>query len=68
MNGLFMLFSLYIRKKTPQIRSIHNLVNKLETTGSLMGKEPARKRIVLTERKVDTTGAQHETSPKKSLK
>ena len=52
----------------PQIRSIHNLVNKLETTGSLMGKEPVRKRIVLTEQKLDTTGAQHEMSPRKCLK
>jgi len=43
-------------------------VNKLETTGSLMSKKPARKRTVLTEQKLDTIGAQLETSPRKSLK
>ena len=51
-----------------QIQSIHNLVNKLETTGSLMGKKLARKRTVLTEEKLDTISAQLETSPRKSLK
>jgi len=52
----------------PETQSIHHLVNKLETTGSLMNKKPARKRTVLTEQKLDTSGAQLETSPKKSLK
>jgi hypothetical protein len=52
----------------PSKQSIHNLVNKLKTTGSLLDKKPDRKRTVLREEKLDNIGARLETSPRKSLR
>jgi len=52
----------------PSRQSIHNLVNKLKRTGSLLDKKPDRKRTVLTEDKLDKIEARLETSPRKSLR
>jgi transposase len=49
-------------------QTIHNLVNKLRTTGLLIDKKTKHKRPVLAEEKLDDTGARLEHTPRKSLK
>jgi transposase len=52
----------------PSRQTIHNLVNKLRTMGFLIDKETKYKHRVLTEKKLDDTGARLEHTPGKSLK
>jgi hypothetical protein len=52
----------------PSRQTIHNLVNKLRSTGFLIDKKQKYKRRVLTEEKLDDTGARPEHTPRKSLK
>jgi hypothetical protein len=47
---------------------IHNLVNKLRTTGLLIDKKTKHKLRVLTEGKLNIIGARLEHAPRKSLK
>jgi hypothetical protein len=54
-------------EKVPSRQTIHNLVNKLRTTGLLTDKKTKHKRSVLTE-KLDNIGARLEHIPRKSLK
>jgi hypothetical protein len=54
-------------ERVPSRQTIHNLVNKLRTTGLLIDKKQKHKRRVLTE-KLDDTGARLEHTPRKSLK
>jgi hypothetical protein len=49
-------------------QSIHRLVNKLKTRGTLLHKMPDMKQTVLTEETMDSSGARLEMSPRKSLK
>jgi hypothetical protein len=55
-------------ESVPSRQSIHYLVNKLKTTGSLLDKKPDRKQNVLTEETLDNIGARLETSQRKFLK
>lgn len=52
----------------PSKSTIHDLVKKLRTTGSLIDQKRERKRSVLTEDKLDEIGENLERSPKKSLR
>jgi hypothetical protein len=54
----------HVSRRTSFKHSIHYLVNKLKTTGSLLDIKPAMKGTVLTEE----TLVRLETSPRKSLK
>jgi hypothetical protein len=57
------------RRTSSKWQSIHYLVSKLKTTGSLLDKKPDRKWNVLTVEVLDNIGARlEETSPRKSLK
>jgi hypothetical protein len=47
-------------KRVPSRQTIHNLVNKLRTTGLLIDKKQKPKRRVLTEEYLDDTGARLE--------
>jgi hypothetical protein len=51
----------------PSRQSMHYLINKLKTTGSLLDKTPDRKRTVLTEETLGDTGARLETSQRISI-
>jgi hypothetical protein len=53
--------------RVPSRQSIHNLVNKLRTTGLLIDKKTKHKRRVITE-ELDDTGARLKHTPRKSLK
>jgi hypothetical protein len=53
-------------ERVPSRQTIHNLLNKLGTTGLLIDKKEKHKCQVLTEEKLDDTGARLE--PRKSLK
>jgi hypothetical protein len=53
-------------KELPQ--TIHNLVNKLISTGRLIDKKQTHKSRVLTEEKLDDIGAKLEHTPSISLK
>jgi transposase len=44
-------------ERVPSRQTIHNLVNKLRTTGFLIDKKTKHKGRVLTEEKLDETGA-----------
>jgi transposase len=44
-------------ERVPSRQTIHNLVNKLRTTGFLIDKKTKHKRRVLTEEKLDEVGA-----------
>jgi RNA polymerase-binding transcription factor DksA len=44
-------------ERVPSRQTIHNLVNKLRTTGLLLDEKTKHKRRVLTEEKLDATGA-----------
>jgi hypothetical protein len=54
-------------ERVPSRQTIHNLVNKLRTTGFLIDKKTKHKRRVLTE-KLDDMGARLEHTPRKSLR
>jgi transposase len=55
-------------ERVPSRQTIHNLVNKLRSTGLLIDKKQKHKRRVLTEEKLDDMGARLEHTPRKSLK
>jgi transposase len=55
-------------ERAPSRQTIHNLVNKVRTTGLLIDKKTKHKRRVLTEEKLDEIGARLEHAPRKSLK
>jgi transposase len=55
-------------ERVPSRQIIHNLVNKLRTTGLLVDKEQKHKRRVLTEEKLDGMRARLQHTPRKSLK
>jgi transposase len=55
-------------ERVPSRQTIHNLVNKLGTTGLLMDKKAKHKRRVLTEEKLDDTEVRLDHAPRKSLK
>jgi transposase len=55
-------------ERVPSRKTIHNLVNKLRTTGLLIVKKQNHKRRLLTEEKLDDIGARFEHTPRKSLK
>jgi transposase len=48
----------------PSRQTIHNLVNKLRSTGLLIDKKQKHKRRVLTEEKLDDMGARLEHTPR----
>jgi hypothetical protein len=52
----------------PSRQRIHNVVNRLRSTGLLIDKTQKYKRRVLTEEKLDDIGARLEHTPRKSLK
>jgi hypothetical protein len=54
-------------ERVPSRQTIHNLENKLTTTGLLIGKKQKHQRRVLTE-KLEHIGATLEHTPRKSLK
>jgi hypothetical protein len=51
----------------PARSTIHNLVNKFKTTGSLLDKKIKRRHHELTEGRLNDNGARLERSPRKSL-
>jgi transposase len=51
----------------PSRQTIHNLVNKLRSTGLLIDKRQKNKNEMLTEKKLDDIGARLEHTPRKSL-
>jgi transposase len=55
-------------ERVPSRQTIHNLVNKLRTTGLLIENKQKHKRRVLTEEKLDDIGARLEHAPRKTLK
>jgi transposase len=55
-------------ERVPSRQTIHNLVNKLRSTGLWRDKEQKHKRRVRTEEKLDDIGARLEHTPRKSLK
>jgi hypothetical protein len=55
-------------ERVPSRQTIHNLVNKLSTTGLLIDKKQKHTRRVLTEEKLNDKGARFEHTPRKSLK
>jgi transposase len=55
-------------ERVPSTQIIHNLVNKLRTTGLLTDKKQKHERQVLTEEKLDDIGNKLEHTPRKSLK
>jgi hypothetical protein len=56
------------RVTVPSTIDIHELINKVRSTGSLLGKKPAKKYCVLTEEKLDEIRARLEHTPQKSLR
>jgi hypothetical protein len=54
--------------QVPRRQTIHNLVNKRISTGTLTDKKKKHKRRVLSREKLDDTGARLERTPRKSLK
>jgi hypothetical protein len=57
----------FVMKEFPVGKKIHNLVNKLRTTGFLIDKKQEHKLRVLTE-KLDNIGGRLEYTPRKSMK
>jgi transposase len=55
-------------ERVPSRQTVHNLVNKLRTTGLLIDKKRESKRRVLTEEKLYDIGARLGHTPRKSLK
>jgi hypothetical protein len=55
-------------ERVPSRQTFHNLVNKHRTTGLLIHGKRKYMRRVLTEDKIDDTGARLEHTPRKSLK
>jgi hypothetical protein len=58
----------YHDERVPSRQTMHNLVNKLRTTGLLIDKKQKHERRVFTEEKLDDTGARLEHTLRKSLK
>jgi hypothetical protein len=58
----------FLDERVPSRQTIHNLVNKLKTTGHLIDKTLKHKLRMLTEVKLDNIGARLEHTPIKSLK
>jgi hypothetical protein len=54
-------------ERVPSRQTSRSLVNKLRTTGLLIDKKQKHKRRMLTEEKLDATGATLEHTPRKSL-
>jgi hypothetical protein len=52
----------------PSSTGIHEPINKVRSTGSLLDKKPATKRNVLTEEELDEIGPTLEQTPQKSLR
>jgi hypothetical protein len=53
----------------PSTTGIHELINKVRSTGSLLDKKPAEKKSrVLAEEKLDEIGGRLEQTPQKSLR
>jgi hypothetical protein len=52
----------------PSTTGIHELINKVRSTGSLLDKKPAKKHSVFTKEKLDEIGARLEHTPQKSLR
>jgi hypothetical protein len=55
-------------ERVPSKQTVHNLVNKLKTTGLLIDKKQKHKLQVLTEEKLDDVGARLEHTHRRSLK
>jgi hypothetical protein len=55
-------------KEFPVDKTIHNLVNKLWSTGLLIDKKQKHKCPLLTDEKLDDKGARLKNIPRKSLK
>jgi hypothetical protein len=55
-------------ERVPSRQTIHDLENKLRSTGMLISNKQKRKRRVLTEKKLDDTGARLVHTSRKSLK
>jgi hypothetical protein len=55
-------------ESVPNRETIHDLVNTIRSTGLLIYKKQKQKRRVLTDEKLDDTGARLEHAPRKSLK
>jgi hypothetical protein len=55
-------------ERVPSRQTVHNLVNKLRTTGLVIDKKQKHTRRVLTEEKLDDIGARLEYTRRKSLK
>jgi transposase len=55
-------------ERVPSRQTIHNLVNKIRTSGHVIDKKQKHKRRELTEEKLDGIGARLEHTPRKSLK
>jgi transposase len=58
----------FCNERIPSRQTIHNLVNKLKSTGFLTDKKQKHMRRVLTKENVDDTGTRLEHTPRKSLK
>jgi hypothetical protein len=55
-------------ERVPSRQTVHNLVNKLRTTGLLIDKKQKYKCRVHTKEKLDDVGARLEHTPRKSMK
>jgi hypothetical protein len=55
-------------ERVPSGQTVLNLVNKLRSTGLVIDTKQKHKRQVLTEEKIDATGARLEHAPRKLLK
>jgi predicted transcriptional regulator len=58
----------FSRESLPSRQSVHYLVSKLKTTGSIPDNNLGRKQTLLMEAKLHDTGARLEISPRISLK
>jgi hypothetical protein len=54
-------------ERPPSRQTVHNLMNKLRSTGLLIDKKQKHKRRVLTVETLDDIGARLEPTPRKSL-
>jgi hypothetical protein len=55
-------------ESVPSRQTIHNLMNKLKTTGLIIDKKQKNKRRVITEEKLNDIGARLEHTPRESQK
>jgi transposase len=58
----------FCEERVPSRQTVHNLVNKLRSTGLINDKKKIHKCRVLNEEKLDGIGARLEHKPRKSLK